>query len=190
MKKYIRSYLLLTLISGSVIVLDQVTKAYIRSNLAVGEVWAPWNWLTPYARIVNWYNTGVAFGLFQGRGSLFTILALLVALAIIYYYPSVPRREWGLRLAMGLQLGGALGNLIDRVTVGYVTDFISVGTFPVFNVADASITIGVIVLILSVWLQERREKEEQRRAEQERLLSIRHDAHLEDLSSNDHGTTS
>jgi signal peptidase II len=56
-------------------------------------------------------------------------------------------------------LGGAVGNLIDRLTVGHVTDFISVGTFPVFNIADSSITIGVLVLILGVWLQERREKQ-------------------------------
>jgi signal peptidase II len=57
---------------------------------------------------------------------------------------------------MGLQLGGALGNLIDRLTQGYVTDFISVGTFPVFNVADASISIGVAILILGMWIKERR----------------------------------
>jgi signal peptidase II len=63
-------------------------------------------------------------------------------------------------VALCLQLGGALGNLVDRLTQGYVTDFISVGTFPVFNVADSSITVGVIVLILAVWLQEKRQKEE------------------------------
>jgi signal peptidase II len=63
-----------------------------------------------------------------------------------------------MRLAMGLQMGGAIGNLIDRVVVGHVTDFISVGTFAVFNVADASISVGVAVLILGVWLQERRQK--------------------------------
>lgn len=59
---------------------------------------------------------------------------------------------------MGLQLGGAVGNLIDRITIGHVVDFISVGNFAVFNVADSSITLGVIVLILGVWLQERQQK--------------------------------
>src|SRR4030067_1795107 len=99
--------------------------------------------MEPYARIVHWKNTGAAFGLLQGFGGVFTILGLLVSIAILFYFPQVPTREWTLRLAMGLQLGGAVGNLIDRITQGYVTDFISVGTLPVFNVADSSISLGV-----------------------------------------------
>jgi signal peptidase II len=136
--------------------LDQYTKALVRENIALGEMWAPWPWLLPYARIVNWYNTGVAFGMFQGMGSLFSIVAVIVSIAIIYYFPQVPRKDWTLRLAMGLQMGGALGNLIDRVTQGHVTDFVSIGNFAVFNVADASISTGVVVLLLGVYLQERR----------------------------------
>ncbi|WP_299025000.1 signal peptidase II [uncultured Thermanaerothrix sp.] len=155
-------YRLLVLIAGGVILLDQATKALIRQNLALYETWAPWPWLAPYARIVHWYNTGVAFGLLQERGQFFAILAVLVALVIVYYFPRIPSRETWLRLALSLQLGGALGNLIDRLTLGHVTDFISVGTFPVFNVADASITIGTALLILSVWLQERREQRAQK----------------------------
>jgi signal peptidase II len=90
------------------------------------------------------------------QGSLiFTIVAIVVALAIIYYYPQVPKTELALRIALGLQLGGALGNLISRLTVGAVTDFISVGKFPVFNVADSSISIGVAVLLLGMWNEER-----------------------------------
>lgn len=148
-----------------IIALDQYTKALVRQSLAPGEMWSPWPWLTPYARIVHWYNSGVAFGLFQGKGDFFMILAILVALAIIYFYPRVPASDWTLRLAMGLQLGGAVGNLIDRLTLGHVTDFISVGTFPVFNVADSSITIGVIVLLLGVYLQEKKEKNQSARRE-------------------------
>jgi signal peptidase II len=80
-----------------------------------------------------------------------------VAIAIIYYFPRVPANDWTLRIAMGLQLGGALGNLYDRIfNVGEVTDFISVGNFPVFNVADASISVGVLVLLLGIWLQDRK----------------------------------
>lgn len=159
MKKFIRDYLILALVSGTIIALDQWTKFIIRQNLAIGESWMPLEWLAPYARIVHWYNRGVAFGLFQNGGEWFAILAIVIALGIIYYYPRVPAEDWTLRAAMGLQLGGAVGNLIDRLTVGHVTDFISVGTFPVFNIADSSITIGVVVLILGVWLQERREKQ-------------------------------
>jgi signal peptidase II len=80
---------------------------------------------------------------------------------ILIFYPQVPRKEWALRLAMGLQLGGALGNFADRIKFGHVTDFISVWNFPVFNVADSSITIGVAVLIIAVYIEERRLKKAQ-----------------------------
>jgi signal peptidase II len=96
--------------------------------------------------------------MFQSAGMVFTVLAFVVIVAIIYYYPQVDNADWTLRLAMGLQMGGAAGNLIDRLTVGKVTDFISVGTFPVFNIADSSISIGVAVLLLGVWINERKEK--------------------------------
>lgn len=156
MKKYIQSYGFLIGLAAIIIVLDQWTKALVRSNLEFSEFWAPWPWLAPYARIVNWHNTGAAFGMFQGFGGVFTILAILVSLAILYYFPQVPKEDWYLRLAMGMQLGGALGNLIDRLTQGgYVTDFVSIGNFPVFNVADASISIGVAILILGLWIKER-----------------------------------
>lgn len=88
----------------------------------------------------------------------FTVLAFIVIAAILYYYPRVEQSDWSLRLAMSMQLGGAIGNLIDRLTIGHVTDFISIGAFPVFNVADASITVGCAVLLLGIWLNERAQK--------------------------------
>ncbi len=105
------------------------------------------------ARLVD-----VAFGMFQNGNLIFATLAILVVIAIIYYYPQVEAEDWTLKVAMGLQLAGASGNLIDRLMMGKVTDFISVGTFPVFNVADSSITIGVVVLLLGVWIKERQER--------------------------------
>lgn len=155
--KQIRNYVPLFLTAGIVIGLDQFTKALVRANIPLGSTWLPQGWeaLAPYARFVNWYNTGAAFGMFQGFGWVFTILAFIVAGLIIYYYPQVHAEDWWLRLAMGLQMGGALGNVIDRLMFeGRVTDFISVGIFPVFNIADSSITIGVLVLLLGVWYKE------------------------------------
>jgi signal peptidase II len=96
--------------------------------------------------------------MFQNGNLIFTILAFIVIGAILFYFPRVEGGDWSLRLAMGLQLGGAAGNLVDRLTMGRVTDFISVGAFPVFNVADASITVGVMVLLLGVWIRERIER--------------------------------
>jgi len=124
-------------------------------NLALGEWWTPWLWLEPYARIVNWKNTGAAFGILPSLGDAIAILAIVVAIAIVYYFPRVPREDWTLRLAMVLTLSGALGNLIDRLTIGWVTDFISIWRFPVFNIADLCITLGVIILLLGVWTQEK-----------------------------------
>ena len=155
MRKILRDYGFLLTLAALIVAVDQWTKTLVRTRLALEEYWAPWPWLAHYARIVHWKNTGAAFGMLQGFGDVFTVLAILVAIAIIYYFPQVPPKDWVLRLAMGLQLGGALGNLVDRLTVGSVTDFISIGTFPVFNVADASISTGVAILILGMWFKDR-----------------------------------
>lgn len=159
MKKTI-NYASLFLLAGLIIALDQWAKMLVRS-LPLGATWLPagLEWLMPYARVVHWYNTGAAFGSFAGYGWVFTILAFGVVGLIIYYYPQVDDRDWWLKLAMGMQMGGALGNVVDRLTNnGQVTDFISVGNFAVFNVADASITSGVVVLLIGVWFKEMNEK--------------------------------
>lgn len=167
MKNRIKSYAVLMPIAGVVIGLDQWTKTLVRSNLGFGEFWSPWDWLSPYARIVHWYNTGVALGLFQDQNLLFAILVSIIAMIIFIYYPQLSEGDWFLRIALAMQFGGSIGNLIDRLTVGHVTDFFSVGSFPVFNVADASVTIGVGIMILGVWLQERKEKAQKIKTEEE-----------------------
>ena len=158
MKKNLKSYLILFPIAIGIVGLDQWTKSLIRNTLSFGEIWSPWDWLTPYARVVHWYNTGVAFGMFQNNNILFTILVSIIALVIIIYYPQLTEGDWFLRIALSMQLGGAVGNLIDRLTVGHVTDFISVGNFAVFNVADASVTVGVGIMILGLWIQENKQR--------------------------------
>jgi len=159
-KSVIQRYWGIVLIAAVIVALDQWTKWLVRVNIPAGGTWLPESlaWLAPYARVVHWYNTGAAFGIFQNGGMVFTVLAFIVIGAILYYYPHVETADWSLRLAMSMQLGGAIGNLTDRLTIGKVTDFISVGSFPVFNVADASISVGAAVLLLGVWLTERAEK--------------------------------
>lgn len=160
MKNVLRKYWTIGLIAIVIVLLDQWTKGLVRANIPQGASWLPDSllWLSPYARIVHWYNTGAAFGMFKDASMILTVLAFIVIGAILFYYPQVSRDDWSLRLALSMQLGGAIGNLIDRLTIGHVTDFISVGNFPVFNVADASISVGAVVLFLGVWLQERAEK--------------------------------
>jgi len=157
LKQQWRAYGVLLAVAGTVVALDQWTKWLVRSSLPFQASWLPrWlDWLSPYARIVHWHNSGAAFGSFQNGNPVFTVLAIVVIVAILYYFPRVDSRDWTLRLAMGLQLGGAAGNLIDRLQTGRVTDFISIGSFPVFNIADSAISVGVVVLLLGVWLRER-----------------------------------
>jgi signal peptidase II len=177
LSKNLKDYAFLFTISGIVIVLDQWTKNLVRNNLDIGEIWVPWDWIAPYARIVHWQNTGAAFGIGQNLSWVFTILAFIVIGAIIYYFPQVDRSNWLIRIALGMQMGGALGNLIDRLTQEmHVTDFVSVGRFAVWNVADACIFVGTLILILGVWLDERKangaEDTEISQSETENTLNI------------------
>jgi len=153
-----RDYVFLSAVASVIVALDQWTKYLVRSRREVGEIWAPTPGLAPYARIVHWNNTGAAFGMLPSASLVFTIVAMIVSVAIVFYFPRVPDRQPILRFALALQLGGAVGNLIDRLLVGTVTDFISIGTFPVFNVADSSISIGVALLVAAMWVEERRHK--------------------------------
>jgi signal peptidase II len=159
-KDYWKDYVIMFLIAGLIIGLDQWTKVLVRTNIPLGGDWLPtWLvWLLPFARIRYWYNSGAAFGIFQNGNLIFMTLAIIVAGVILYYLPRTSRKDWWLRLALAMQFSGAVGNLVDRFQFGHVTDFISVGTFAIFNIADASISVGVAVLIVGVWVTDRNEK--------------------------------
>jgi len=156
-------YLKLFSIALGVIFIDQLTKWFVRTNLDIRETWMPISWLEPYFRFIHWKNTGVAFGLFQGMGWILTSLGLVVILIIIFFYKPVFNGPVFWQIALGLQLGGAIGNLLDRINpnVGYVVDFIWIGNFPVFNLADFAIVSGAIVMLIGIWYtEERAEKKE------------------------------
>lgn len=160
MKKYLKAYAFLLPVSISLIVLDQWTKSLVRANLSFNEVWMPIEWLAPYVRIVNWHNTGAAFGIFQGMNGIFLVLAFFIITMILFYFPLIPAGDYFFRTALSLQMAGATGNLMDRLYRGFVTDFVSIGRFPVFNVADSCITMGVVVLLVGMWIEERKTKDE------------------------------
>jgi signal peptidase II len=170
LKNYWFDYLVLLLVAVIIVTSDQLAKVWVRANVPLGGDWLPSQlaWLMPFARIRFWYNSGAAFGIFANGNDLFMILAIIVAGAILYYFPRVARKDWWLRLALMLQFSGAVGNLTDRIQFGHVTDFISVGNFAIFNIADASITVGVAVLILGVWITEMVEK---RRAAAQKVIA-------------------
>lgn len=133
-----------------VLLADQVSKAAVQRLLPYGGFWQPlpgWPWL----RIVHWSNTGVAFGLFPSGGAALAALAFLVLTVLLWRLPTFLSAGWWAVASVALIVGGALGNLLDRVRLGRVVDFIAVGSFPVFNLADAAITLGAALLFLGMW---------------------------------------
>jgi signal peptidase II len=125
---------------------DQVSKALVLRYLAINQSWNPIPGLSSLFTITHVTNTGAAFGLFPDRGMLFVVVAVVVIAAIVAYYRYLPSDRLLVRASLGLQLGGALGNLLDRLRYGYVVDFIDFKIWPVFNLADSSIVVGVVIL--------------------------------------------
>lgn len=145
---------LVLLVAAIVIVLDQASKIAVRANLPKFEAVPV---LGNYLMWEHVDNYGAAFGLLQNMGSFFTIIALIVAVAILVYVRYIPEERRLVRVLLGLQLGGAIGNVIDRMQQGYVTDFIKMGIpgvyyWPNYNVADMAIVVGVVGLaIYIIW---------------------------------------
>lgn len=133
---------------GLIFLLDQLSKLWVLNNLEWGESWYPIPALKPLFSLTLVTNTGAAFGLFKDGGLLFTILALVVVAGILYYERRIPLHPIWLRAGLGLVLGGAAGNLVDRLRFGQVIDFIDFGFWPIFNLADSAIVLGVSLLAL------------------------------------------
>jgi signal peptidase II len=137
-------------LSAAVVVVDLATKAWVSSALANGDVVR----VAPFFNVILTHNTGAAFSFLAGAGGwqrwFFTIVAILISIALVVMLRR-PHRDWLVPLALALVLGGALGNLWDRLTLGYVVDFIQVHAsgyyWPAFNVADSAITVGVALLL-------------------------------------------
>lgn len=151
--------LLPLVITFVVLGIDQASKHWIRSNLAYGQSWSIIPALDGFLNITYIHNSGAAFGILPQANLVFIIVAVIVVAVIVVYYFYLPPGGFLVRASLGLQLGGALGNLIDRLRYGYVTDFVDIGISPTlrwstFNVADACIVTGVCILayhLLFVW---------------------------------------
>jgi len=133
--------------AGLVVVLDQLAKAWLIGNVVPGDVVSV---VGEYVRLVFHQNSGALFGLFRDNALLFGIVSLGVVGLIVAYHGRAGR-SFNLSIALGLQLGGAIGNLIDRLRLGYVVDFIDIGfgdlRFFTFNVADAAVSTAIVMLI-------------------------------------------
>ena len=148
-------------IAGLVLILDIISKEIVRNNLPLYTYWAPFPALENFFRFTHTTNTGVAFGLFQNANLLFAVFASVVSIGIIYFNQKLKTGNALLRVALGLQLGGALGNLLDRILFGSVTDFLDFGPWPIFNVADTAVVAGVILMGYVILQEERKERAEE-----------------------------
>lgn len=148
------NYAYLLIVAGIVVCFDQATKIAVRSLLPAGESWAPWVNLEPYIKFVHSWNSGMMLGMISNANGLIIAVSEVVILAILFLYPkmSAGRNIVWVGLGAGLLLGGAIGNLIDRVVLGYVTDVIFLSYLPVFNLADICILAGIIILA-SIYLK-------------------------------------
>lgn len=152
--KWFRHAWIVVLVASVVILLDQWTKTLVRTNLPKFEEVEV---LGRYLMLQHVDNYGAAFGIFQNGGMIFALVASAVTIGVLWYVTQIPVDRVLIRVLLGLQVGGAVGNLIDRFQQGFVTDFVKMGIpgfyyWPIWNVADASIVIGVIGLgIYIIW---------------------------------------
>lgn len=149
-------------IAGLVILLDQITKWLVVKNMELGE---RIDVLEPYLSLFSHRNRGAAWGMLEGQMWLFTIVTIVVIVGILYYFHKEAKGHALFSLSLMLLLGGAIGNFIDRLFRGEVVDFVSVlipiiqYDFPIFNIADAALSVGVALLIIHIILDEKKNKE-------------------------------
>jgi signal peptidase II len=154
----------LTLIVAAIVILiDQTGKYLVATNLPVGGAWSPFPGPNPFFQIVYTYNTGVAFGLFKDLGVVFIIVPLIISGVIVFCVRRLRPEQKLIAFALGLMLGGALGNVIDRIRFGGgVLDFFEVGIGTLRNAsnfADWSIVAGAMVWAGAMLLEDRRSKQ-------------------------------
>lgn len=135
-------------IAALIVAADQITKAIVRATLDRGDSW-PDGWVVQFTHVTN---SGAAFGALQGQTMFLVITTVLGIGALVIYYVAPPVQHVLAGPSLALVMGGAVGNLIDRVRVGRVTDFIDFPGYPKFNIADSAVTIGVMTLLLLVLL--------------------------------------
>jgi signal peptidase II len=153
----VRRWLLFFGIAVTIVVLDQVSKAWVVANFPLDE---PVEIIGDWLRIWYIHNTGALFGLFRGQAALFALVSVGVVALIVWFYSRIAASGGILiTFALGLLLGGAVGNFIDRVRLDHVVDFVDMGIgslrFYTYNVADSAITISILLLLLSAVLPSR-----------------------------------
>lgn len=137
-------------VATAVIAIDQVTKEIIVREIGPGADRRSIEIIPDFFNFTFVRNTGSAFGLFQGQSALLMVLAMVAIVFLAGYYFRNARHDSMVAIALALQLGGAVGNVIDRIRYGYVVDFLDFPRWPTFNVADSAITVGVVLLMYAL----------------------------------------
>ena len=156
-----RKWFLLIFVSGLAIVIDQIAKLWVVNNLALGETVAILEALQPYLQFTHTSNTGFAFGLASGGSTVILILSSAITLVLIWMFSQSDESERLQQVALAIVIGGAIGNIIDRIRIGHVIDFFHI-TIPglisnVSNFADHFVVFGVGLLLLDSFLHEQRQ---------------------------------
>ncbi len=147
--------------AGFVVIIDQAVKYLVSSSLPLGGRWSPLPGSAPLIQIIHAANTGAALGLFKDFNSIFIVVVGLISLIIVIYARRLRADQRLMALALGLLLGGSLGNLVDRLRFGYVIDYFDIGIGALRNAsnfADWCIVLGVILLALTMLRDERRQR--------------------------------
>ena len=133
-----------------IVILDQLSKSYIQANMRLGESIPLIHYVFHITYILN---PGAAFGLFADQTFFVIGLAVTMILAFIYFYPAIKRESAWMKLGIGLLVGGAIGNLVDRIQIGKVVDFFDFRIWPIFNVADIGIVCGAFIIIVAAFFE-------------------------------------
>lgn len=144
-------WVLLLGVAFLIFLLDRWSKYLVLRHLRWGESWNPITSLKRLVSLTLVTNTGGVFGLLPDLGTFFAIVAIIVVIVILLYERYIPTDQPWLRIALGMQLGGATGNLVDRLHYGHVIDFIDFKVWPVFNLADSALVVGVSILAFIFW---------------------------------------
>ena len=162
MTNIMRKWLLLVFVAALVLALDQIAKALVIANMQNGQTIEVIPALAPYFQFTRVPNTGIAFGMLTGGNFILLVLTSIVVVVLFFVYSKLPTQATVQHVAFAMIIGGAIGNIIDRIRFGHVVDFVHI-TIPnlisnVSNFADHFVVLGVIIILVDSFLEERREK--------------------------------
>lgn len=147
--------MLVFFVALGVLVLDQIVKAIVVKNMVLYQSIPV---IKGFFHLTYVLNPGAAFSILRNQTTFFIIITILVVVFIVFYIPKIPKNNYFMLIGFGSVVGGALGNLLDRIRLAKVIDYLDFRFWPVFNIADMGIVIGAGLLLIGFWQEEKRQK--------------------------------